>query len=104
MDPAGKLPDGRTYSTPEEFKQLLLADLDAFNSTFIEKLATYGLRRTMSFDDRDDLKAIAAASKAKDYRLRDLIAALLSTCFRSDTFPKTRINTACSQNGTDHER
>lgn len=84
VNPSGKLPDGRTYSTAEEFKQLLLADLDAFNHTFIEKLATYGLRRSMSFSDRDELKAIAAASKAKDYRLRDIVEAFVL----SDLFQK----------------
>jgi hypothetical protein len=31
----------------------------------------------MSFDDREDLKAIAALSKSNDYRLRDLIAAFV---------------------------
>ena len=71
VNPAGKFPDGRSYDTPEEFKQLLLADLDTFNAAFIEKVATYGLRRTLSFDDRKELTAIAAASRAKDYRLRD---------------------------------
>jgi mono/diheme cytochrome c family protein len=84
VDPTGKLPDGRSYSTPEEFKKLLLADMDAFNSTFVEKLATYGVRRTMSFDDREDLKSIAAQSKAKDYCLRDLIVAFVC----SDLFQK----------------
>lgn len=84
VDPSGKLPDGRSYSTPEEFKQLLLADLDTFNAAFLEKLATYGLRRTMSFDDRADLAAIAAVSREKDYRLRDLIEAFVC----SDLFIK----------------
>ena len=42
----GQPPNRRAYKTPEEFKQLLLADLDTFNLTFIEKLTTYGLRRT----------------------------------------------------------
>lgn len=73
----GKLPNGREYKTAEEFKALLLHDLDAFNLTFIEKLATYGLRRTMTFTDRDELKKIAAASKAKDYRLRELMEAFV---------------------------
>ena len=73
----GKLPDGREYKNAEEFKALLLHDLDAFNLTFIEKLSTYGLRRTMTFTDRDELKKIAAASKAKDYRLRDLLEAFV---------------------------
>ena len=84
MNPAGKFPDGRAYETPEEFKALLLDDLDTFNETFIEKLATYGMRRTMSFDDREELQAIAAASKEKDYRLRDLVEAFVL----SDLFQK----------------
>jgi hypothetical protein len=77
VNPAGKLPDGRTYETAEDFKKLLLADLDTFNHTFIEKLATYGLRRSMTFADRDALKAIAAAGKAKDYRVRDIVDAFV---------------------------
>ncbi len=84
VNPSGKLPDGRSYQTPEEFKQLLLADIDSFNTAFIEKLATYGLRRSLSFDDRNDLAAIAKASRAKDYRLRDLVEAFVL----SDLFQK----------------
>jgi mono/diheme cytochrome c family protein len=84
VDSSGKLPDGRGYQNADEFKQLLLSDLDAFTLTFIEKLATYGLRRTTSFGDRDDLKAIAAAAKAKDYRLKDIIEAFVC----SDLFQK----------------
>jgi mono/diheme cytochrome c family protein len=84
VNASGQLPDGRKYKTPDEFKQLLVADLDAFNATFIEKLATYGMRRTMSFDDRDDLKKIAAASKEKNYCLHDLVAAFVC----SDLFQK----------------
>jgi hypothetical protein len=76
---AGKLPDGRVYQTADEFKKLLVEDLDAFNHTFIEKLATYALRRSMSFDDRDDLKAIAAASKENDYRVTDIVTALVTS-------------------------
>ncbi|HTN77533.1 MAG TPA: DUF1588 domain-containing protein, partial [Pirellulaceae bacterium] len=83
VNPHGKLPDGRTYETPEQFKQLLLSDLDAFNAAFIEKLAIYGLRRSIDFDDRDELAAIAQASRAKDYRLRDLVEAfVLSDLFQ----------------------
>lgn len=84
IKPEGKLPDGRTYQTPEEFKQLLVADIDAFNTAFVDKLATYGLRRTMTYDDREDLAAVAKASRAKDYRLRDLLEAFVL----SDLFQK----------------
>lgn len=84
VDASGKLADGRRYTTPEEFKRLLLADIGAFNATFIEKLATYGLRRSMSFDDREGLAAIAKVSRSKDYRLRDIVEAFVL----SDLFQK----------------
>jgi hypothetical protein len=38
----------------------------------------------MSFDDRDQLKAIAAAGKAADYRVKDILTALVT----SDLFQK----------------
>lgn len=84
VDPSGTLADGRAYQSPEEFKQLLLANIDAFNHTFVEKIATYGLRRGMTFADRDDLEKIAQASRARDYRLRDLIDIFVT----SDLFQK----------------
>ncbi len=84
VDASGKLADGRVYKTPEEFKRLLLEDLDAFNTTFVEKLATYGLRRSMSFDDRVGLAAIAEVSRSKDYRLRDIVETfVLSDLFQN---------------------
>ena len=84
VNAAGKLPDGREYLNADEFKKLLVTDLDAFNHAFIEKLATYGLRRSLSFDDLDNLKAIAAASKARDYRVKDIV----ETFITSDLFQK----------------
>ena len=74
---SGKFPDGRQYQNAAEFKQLLLRDIDSFNHAFIEKLATYGLRRTMSLSDREELKKIAAVGKARDYRLRDIVEAFV---------------------------
>jgi hypothetical protein len=84
VDASGELPDGRKFKNAKEFKQLLLADLDTFNETFIEKLAIYGLRRTMTFDDRDDLEAIAKVGRDKDYRVRDIVTAFVL----SDLFQK----------------
>ncbi|MEZ6088519.1 MAG: DUF1592 domain-containing protein [Pirellulaceae bacterium] len=84
VDASGELPDGRVFADAKEFQQLLMADLDAFNRTFIEKLAIFGLRRTMTVDDREKLKAIARVSQEKDYRLADILEAfVLSELFRS---------------------
>ncbi|MBI1373595.1 MAG: DUF1592 domain-containing protein [Phycisphaera sp.] len=84
VDASGELPDGRTFKNAEEFKQLLLDDIDAFNKTFVEKLATYGMRRTVTFDDREGLKAIAKFSRDNDYRVRDIVRAFVL----SDLFQK----------------
>jgi len=84
VDASGTLPDGREFSGPEEFRQLLLEDIDQFNQTFVKKLATYAMRRTMTVDDRKDLAAVAEASMAADYRVRDIVSALVL----SDLFQK----------------
>ena len=69
----GKLSDGRSFSGPEEFKKLLVQDLDRFAEAFIEQLATYALRRVMTIDDAVQIKTIANASKKDGYKLRTVI-------------------------------
>src|SRR5205814_552360 len=69
VDASGELIDGRKFSDAEGFKKLLLADLDRFNAAFVEKLASFALRRAMSVDDRAVLQSLAKQSKAADYKL-----------------------------------
>lgn len=84
VDPSGELPDGRKFADAAEFKQLLVDDIDAFHQTFIEKLATYGLRRAVSFEDHEKILAIASANKKQDYRLQSLIESfVMSDLFRN---------------------
>lgn len=84
IDASGELPDGRTFSDAAGLKQLLVADLDKFAAAFSEKLATYALRRAMTFSDRKALAAISAQSKGQGYQLADLIENLvLSDLFRA---------------------
>jgi hypothetical protein len=84
VDASGEMPDGRKFRDAEEFKSLMLADLDKFNYAFVEKLAVFALRRTTSLDDRAELAKIAAKSKAADYRLAEIVEALVL----SDLFQK----------------
>jgi hypothetical protein len=76
IDPAGALPDGRTFRDAGEFKRRLLEDRDVVARAFIEHVCTYALRRVLTIDDRDDISAIAAEAKKTDYRVRDLIRAV----------------------------
>ena len=81
---SGKLPDGRSYAGPDEFKQLLAKDLDRFAEAFVEQLATFALRRMMTVDDRAQIKAIAQATKQDGYKLRVVIKQFVT----SDLFMK----------------
>ena len=76
IDPSGAMPDGRAFKDANEFKQRLLEDRDEVARAFIEHLCTYGLRRALSFDDRDDLNAIQAEAKKHEYRIQDIIRAV----------------------------
>lgn len=75
----GTLPDGRPFDGPETFKQLLAADLERFAESFTEQLATYGLRRVMTIDDREQIRAIVTQSKPEGFPLRTLIERLTTS-------------------------
>jgi mono/diheme cytochrome c family protein len=76
INPAGLMPDGRAFKDATEFKQRLLEDRDQVARAFIDQLCTYGLRRVLTVDDEDDLKAIAEEAKKNDYRVRDIVRAV----------------------------
>jgi mono/diheme cytochrome c family protein len=84
IDASGELVDGRTFADAAGLKKLLAADIDRFAAAFCEKLATYALRRGMTFNDRKLLSAIAAQSRSQGYRL----AALVEGLVLSDLFQK----------------
>src|SRR5205085_1941469 len=77
VDPSGELPSGQKFSSAAELKRILAADTARFASAFTEKLATYALRRAMTIDDRRALAEITAKCKANDFRIRDIIEALV---------------------------
>ena len=76
INPAGAMPDGRSFKDAGEFKRLLLDDRDKFARAFIEHLCIYGLRRPLTFDDQADLTAIQTAAKKSQYRLKDIVRAV----------------------------
>jgi mono/diheme cytochrome c family protein len=79
LDPSGVLSDGRKFADSRELKQILLADIDKFAGAFTEKLATYALRRGVTFTDREELKRVVEQAKAGDYKLASLIEALATS-------------------------
>ncbi len=83
VNPAGEMPDGRPFKDATEFKRLLIEDRDKFVRAFIEHLCTYGLRRVLTYDDQEDIKAIEAEAKKNQYGVKDVVRAVaLSTLMR----------------------
>ncbi len=84
VDASGALPDGRRFGDAAELKRLLVADADKVAAAFLDKLATYALRRTMTLDDRPALGALVARAKTCDYRVADMVQELIvSELFQS---------------------
>ena len=79
LDPGGVLPDGRKFADSVELKKILLAETDKFAAAFTEKLATYALRRGMTFSDREELKRIADQAKAGGYKLASIVESLVTS-------------------------
>lgn len=84
LDSSGVLPDGRKFADARGLKRLLLADEDKFATAFTEKLATYALRRAMTFGDRARLQRITLQSNSDGYKL----ASLVQTLVTSDLFQR----------------
>lgn len=76
IDASGVMPDGRMFQDSVQFKQLLKQDRDQIARAFIEQLCSYALRRVLTIDDHDDIKAILAEAKQHEYRVRDIIRAV----------------------------
>jgi hypothetical protein len=77
IDSSGVMPDGRPFTDSVQFKRLLIEDRDKVARAFIEHLCTYALRRVLTVDDQDDLKAIEAEAKKNQYRIKDIVRAVV---------------------------
>ena len=71
--------DGRSFKDSVHFKRLLLEDREQVARAFIEHLCTYALRRVLTVDDDDDLKAITAEAKRADFRIQDIVRAVATS-------------------------
>ena len=76
IDASGVMPDGRRFQDSVQFKQLLLEDREKIAQAFVEHLCTYALRRVLTVDDQDDLKAIMVEAQKSQFRVQDIIRAV----------------------------
>jgi len=80
IDVSGKLPDGTQFDGPGGLKEILTTvRREEFVSTVTEKLLTYALGRGVEYYDQPAIRAILHESERNDYKLEDLIEAVIDS-------------------------
>ncbi len=79
IDPAGALPDGRTFQGPDDLRVILAADQEKFAEAVTEKLLTYALGRGLERYDRRTVKEIARRVADADYRFSALVMEIVKS-------------------------
>jgi hypothetical protein len=73
VDPAGTLPDGKSFKGPAELKTILRGKKDLFARNLTEKMLTYALGRGLEHYDRPAVKRIVTALTGNDYKFSTLV-------------------------------
>jgi Protein of unknown function (DUF1592)/Protein of unknown function (DUF1588)/Protein of unknown function (DUF1587)/Protein of unknown function (DUF1585)/Protein of unknown function (DUF1595) len=82
IDPAGVLPDGRSFKDPAELRAILKEKKDLVARNLAEKMLTYALGRGLEWYDRRSVDAIVSGTAKGEYRF----SALMAEIVRSDPF------------------
>ncbi len=79
VDASGTLPNGKTFSTPAEMRQILTSQLPQFSRTLTEKLMTYALGRGLKPFDSRTVDNINDALAQDGYRFQTLIHQIVAS-------------------------
>ena len=85
VDSSGRLPNGKTFSSPLEFKQLVIEEKETYVRCLTKKLLTYAIGRQLNSGDRDTVDSIVAEITRSYKGMKDLIKMIvLSKIFRTN--------------------
>ena len=73
VDSSGKLPNGQTFSSVDEFRKLVVAREETFTRCLTKKLLTYAIGRQLNSGDRPSIDQINTAMASSEKGLRDLV-------------------------------
>ena len=71
--------DGRAFEGPQGLKTILLEDKDKFSRAFVENMLSYAMARQLTFRDRGNINLLYQQSADTDFRLRDILLAIISS-------------------------
>ena len=85
VDPSGQLPNGKTFSSPGEFKNLVLEQEETFIRCLTKKMLTYAIGRKLNSGDRLVVDGMVEEMNNSSGGLRDLVKQVaLSKAFRQN--------------------
>jgi len=87
IDSSGTLPDGHSFQSPAELKQILKAQADQFRRCLTEKLLTYALGRGTERSDRPEIERISQAVAAD----KDRFVRMATEIVKGDAFLRRTI-------------
>ncbi len=71
--------DGRAFEGPQGLKTILMEDKGRFSRAFVENMLSYAMARQLTFLDRQNLDQLYERSAETDFRLRDILLAIVSS-------------------------
>ena len=71
--------DGRAFEGPQGLKKILMEDKGKFSKAFVENMLSYAMARHLTFLDRENLEQLHKRSADADFRLRDILLAIVSS-------------------------
>ena len=73
--------DGRAFEGPQGLKAILMEDKDRFSRAFVENMLSYAMARQLTFLDRENIEQLYEQSADADFKLRDMLLAIVSSDF-----------------------
>jgi hypothetical protein len=86
IDPAGILPSGDAFATPQELRMILKKNQDQFARCLTEKMLTYAVGRGLEYYDKCAVDSLTVSLAKDNYRIGTLIQDIV----HSDPFQKRR--------------
>ena len=79
VDSSGKLLNGQTFLSVDEFRELVVAREETFTRCLTKKLLTYAIGRQLNSGDRPSIDKIGKGMAGSGKGLRDLIQAVVTS-------------------------
>ena len=79
IDATGVLPDGSPINGPIDLRNALMKHPDQFVQTFVQKLMTYGLGRTLDYRDMPTVRRIVHETAADNYKFSSIVMAIVNS-------------------------